>query len=62
MKDKKLNLEEVKVPHTLGGESYILSLYISSVKEVVFHLEIELYKPRRYSSLVDTVCRLFAAE
>ncbi len=36
MKDKELNLEEVKVPHTLGGGSYIiLSLYISSVKEVV---------------------------
>ncbi len=62
MKDKELKFEEVKVPHTLGGSSYILSLNINSVKEVVNHLEVELYKPRRYSSLVDTVCRLFAAE
>ena len=28
-----MKLEEVKVPHTLGGESYILTLYINSVKE-----------------------------
>ena len=51
MKDKELNLEEVKVPHTLGGSSYILILCINSVKEVVRHLEVELYKPRRYISL-----------
>ena len=52
MKDKELKLEEVKTPHTLGGASYILSLYMNSVKEVVSHLEVELYKPRRYMSLV----------
>ena len=46
-----MKLEEVKTPHTLGGSSYILSLYINSVKEVVSHLEVELYKPRRYISL-----------
>ena len=51
MKDKEMKLEEVKVPHTLGGVSYILRLYINSVKEVVSHLEVELYKPRRYISL-----------
>ena len=51
-----MKLEEVKTPHTLGGSSYILRLYINSVKEVVNHLEVELYKPRRYISLtVDSV-------
>ena len=38
-------------PHTLGGVSYILNLYINSPKEVVSHLEVELYKTRRYISL-----------
>ena len=52
MKDKELKLEEVKTPHTLGGVSYILNLSINSVKEVVSYLEVELYKPRRYISLV----------
>jgi hypothetical protein len=47
-----MKLEDVNVPHTLGGVLYILSLYINSVKEVVSHLEVELYKPRRYISLV----------
>jgi hypothetical protein len=42
-----MKFEEVKDPHTLGGSSYILRLYINSVKEVVRHLEVELYKPRR---------------
>ncbi len=51
MKDKELKFEEDKDPHTLGGGSYILSLYINSVKEVVSHVEVELYKPRRYISL-----------
>ena len=51
MKDKELKFEEDKDPHTLGGGSYILSLYINSVKEVVSHVEVELYKPRRYNSL-----------
>jgi hypothetical protein len=51
MKDKELKFEEDKDPHTLGGASYILSLYINSVKEVVSHVEVELYKPRRYISL-----------
>ena len=46
-----MKLEEVKVPHTLGGVSYILRLYVNSSKEVVIHLEVELYKPRRYISL-----------
>ena len=48
MKDKEPKLEEVRVPHTLGGASCILSLYINSVKEVVSHLEVELYKSPRY--------------
>ena len=52
MKDKELKLEEVKVSHTLGGSSYILIIYINVVKEVVSHLEVELYKPRIYISLV----------
>ena len=47
MKDKELKFEEDKDPHTLDGGSYILSLYINSVKEVVIHVEVELYKPRR---------------
>ena len=51
MKDKEMKLEEVKTPHILGGASYILNLYINSVREVVSHLEVELYKPRRYISL-----------
>ena len=38
MKDKELKLEEVKDPHTLGGASYILSIYINSAKTVVRHL------------------------
>ncbi len=46
MKNKDMKLEDVKSPHTLGGASYILILYINSVKEVVSHLEVELYKPR----------------
>jgi hypothetical protein len=33
MKDKEMKFEEVKAPHTLGGTSYILSLYINSVKK-----------------------------
>ena len=32
MKDKELKLDEVKAPLTLGGASYILSLYINSAK------------------------------
>ena len=46
-----MKLEEVKTPHTLGGGSYILSQYMNSTKEVVSHLEVELYKSRRYISL-----------
>jgi hypothetical protein len=57
MKDKELKLEEVKAPHTLGGASYILILYIDSVKELVIHLEVELYKPRRYISLAADSAR-----
>ena len=55
--DKELKLEEVKTPHTLGGTSYILNLYINSVKEVISHLEVELYKPRRYISLATDSSR-----
>ena len=40
MKDKELKLEEVKAPLKLGGASYILSLYINSVKEVVSQSEV----------------------
>ena len=46
MKDKDMKLEDVKYPNILGGSPYILILYISSNKEVVSHLEVELYKPR----------------
>ena len=52
-----MNLKEVKDPHTLGGSSYILNLYINSVKEVVSHLEVELYKPHRYISLTSDSVR-----
>ncbi len=41
MKDKELKLEEVKTTHTLGGASYVLRLYINTVKKVVSHLEVE---------------------
>jgi hypothetical protein len=51
MKVKELKPESVKSPLTLSGRAYILNLYINSVKEVVSHLEVELYKPRRYISL-----------
>ena len=51
MKDKVMKLEEVQSPHTLSGSSCILSLHINSTKEVVSHLEVELCKPRRYTSL-----------
>jgi hypothetical protein len=50
-----LKLEEVKVPHTLGGSSYILIIYINSVKEVVSHSEVELHKLRIISFAVDSV-------
>ena len=39
MKDKFLKVEEVKVPHTLGGSSYTLRLHNNSTKEVVRHLK-----------------------
>ena len=58
MKDKKFKFE-VKDPHTLGGESYILSLYINSTKDVVIHFEVELYKPLRYISLPVDVCHSY---
>ena len=35
LKDKEVKFEDVKTPHTLGGSSQILFLYINSVKEVV---------------------------
>jgi hypothetical protein len=57
MKDKEPKLEEVKSPHTLGGATCILRLYINSVKEVVSHLEVELYKPPRYISLAADSAR-----
>jgi hypothetical protein len=52
MKDKELNLEDVKDPHTLGGVSYILLikfLYIDSTEEVVNLFEVDLQKPRNLS-------------
>ena len=55
MKDKELKMEDVKVPHTLGGSSYILFLYINSTNEVVRHWEVELYKPRSITLSVDSV-------
>jgi hypothetical protein len=54
MKDKELKLEEVNVPHTLGGASYILILYLNSVKEIVSHLEVEMYKLRIISLAADS--------
>ena len=54
MKDKELKLEEVNVPHTLGGASYILILYLNSVKEIVSHLEVEMYKLRIISLAEDS--------
>ena len=57
MKVKELKLEEVKTPHTLGGTSYIPILYINSVKEVVSHLQAELYKSRRCISLAADSAR-----
>ena len=32
MKDNKMKLEDVEVPHTLGGASYILFEYIDPTK------------------------------
>ena len=34
-------MKNVKDPHTLGGASYILFLYIDSGKEVVSHWEVD---------------------
>ena len=48
MKEKELKLEDVKDPHTLGGVSYILFLYIDSAEEDVSLLEVELQKPRNH--------------
>jgi hypothetical protein len=46
------------ITHLEGGDHKVtpnpiltVSLHINSVKEVVSHLEVELYKPRRYISL-----------
>ena len=50
-----MKLEDVKVPHTLVGASYIPFLFINSTKEVVSHLEVELYKPRIISLVADSV-------
>ena len=50
-----MNLEDVKDPHTLGGSSYILFLYINSTKEVVRHREVKLYKPRIIRLKTDSV-------
>ena len=47
-----MNLEDVKVPHTLGCTSYILLvkfLYIDSTEEVVNLSEVDLEKPRNLS-------------
>ena len=47
MKDKELNLEDVKDPHTLGWVSYILLvqfLYIDSTEEVVSLFEVRLQR------------------
>jgi hypothetical protein len=55
MKDKEMKIEDVKVPLTLGGTSYILFLCINSAKEVVAHWEVELYKPRIISLTTDSV-------
>ncbi len=52
MKDKELNLENVKAPHTLGWSSYILLvkfLSIDSTEEVVNLFEVVLYQPRNLS-------------
>jgi hypothetical protein len=49
MKDKELNLDDVKDPHT--GLSIIqLLLYIDSAEEVVSLFEVELQKPRNLSA------------
>ena len=49
-----MNLENIKAPYTLGGVSYILLPYMNSTKEVLSHLEVELYKQRIISLVVDT--------
>ena len=52
MKDKELNLEDVKTPHTLGWASYILLVKfvdIDSVEEVVILFEVEIQKQRNLS-------------
>jgi hypothetical protein len=48
MKDKEMNLDDVKDPHT--GLSIIqLLLYIDSAEEVVSLFAVELQKPRNLS-------------
>jgi hypothetical protein len=54
MKDKDLNLEDVKTPHTLGSVSYILLvtfLHIDSAEGVVSLFEVDLQKPRNLSEI-----------
>ena len=48
MKDKEVNLEDVKAPHTLGWSSYILFEYIDPVEvgADINLVEVELRKPR----------------
>ena len=46
VKEKEMKVEDVKTPHTLGGVSYVLFLYI---EKVVSLLEVEFQKPRNLS-------------
>ncbi len=56
MKDKELNLKDVKDSHTLGWESCILFLYIESTEEVVILLEVELQIPRNLNTHESEEC------
>ncbi len=52
MKDKKMNLEDVKTPDTLGWVSY----NIDSTEEVVVLFDVELQKPRNLSTSESEEC------
>ena len=56
MKDKEMNLEDVKTPHTLGWVSYILFLHVDSTDEVVNFFEVDLEKLRNLKTHESEEC------
>jgi hypothetical protein len=53
IKDKELKLEDIEVPHTLGGASYIRFRYIDLAEGGKSLAEVELRKPRNLFECVS---------